>query len=45
VPGIDAHSQFVGKFRGLRNSLHFGIGFLRAPGIRIAAGMDLDEIR
>jgi hypothetical protein len=45
VPGVDAHSKLVREFRGLRNGLHFRIGFFRAPGIRIAAGMELDEIR
>ena len=44
VPGIDAYSEFVGELRGLCNSLYFGVGFFRAPGIRIPAGMELNEI-
>ena len=44
VPGIDAHSEFVGELRGLRNGFYFRVGFFRAPGIRIPAGMELDEI-
>ena len=44
MPGIDAHSEFVGEFRGLRNGRYFRVGFFRAPGIRIPAGMEFDEI-
>ena len=44
VPGIDAHSEFIGEFRGLRNGLYFRVGFFRAFGIRITARVDLDEI-
>ena len=44
VPGIDAHSEFVGELRGLRNGRYFRVGFFRAPGIRIPARMELDEI-
>ena len=44
VPGIDAHSEFVRELRGLRNGFYFRVGFFRAPGIRIPAGMELNEI-
>ena len=44
VPGIDAHSEFVRELRGLCNGRYFRVGLFRAPGIRIPASMDLDEI-
>ena len=45
VSGIDTHAEFVGELRSLCNRLYFGVGFFRACGIRIAAGMDFDKIR
>ena len=44
VPGIDTHSQFVGELGRLRDGLYLRVGFFRALGIGILAGMELDKI-
>lgn len=44
VPGIDAHTKFVRELSRLCNRLDFSVGFFRAFGIRVAAGMEFDEV-